>query len=157
LTEHLLRKSFSSDQKVIKGGIDPLFCGLGPLSTFASRIKLSYALNLIDDNVYKTLNIIRDIRNTCAHEFKMISFTDQFIKDKIAQISFPNEAAIPFAEEEMIKQILQEDKELKEIEDFISSIHYREEDTEKLKIKMKFILAQIYVFSKISLVIKKKI
>jgi len=156
LTERLLRKSFSSDPKVIKDAIDPLFGGLGPLSTFASRIKLSYALNLIDTNVYKTLNLIKDIRNACAHEFNTISFTDQIIKNKIDNIPFPDEPAIPFAEVEMRKGNSQDEEELKEIEEFIDSIPYEEGDIEKLKYRMKFILSFIYVHFKISFVIKNK-
>lgn len=156
LTEHLLRTSFSSDPKVIKDAIDPLFSGLGPLSTLALRTKLSYALNLIDANAYKTINIIRDIRNVCAHEFNTISFADQIIKNKIDNIPCPDEPAIPFAEVEARKGNSQEEKELKVIEDYINIIQYQEGDIEKLKYRMKFILSFIYVHFKISLVIKNK-
>ena len=42
-----------------------------PLSSFASRIQLAYCLGLIGPNMYRDLNVIRDIRNDFSHQHIM--------------------------------------------------------------------------------------
>lgn len=46
---------------------DELLKGDNPLTTFSSRIKISYRLGLIDITLYKILEKIRSLRNLCAH------------------------------------------------------------------------------------------
>ena len=48
---------------------DSLLGNNGPISTFASRIKVARALGWIDADVEADLNVIRDIRNRLAHSF----------------------------------------------------------------------------------------
>lgn len=164
LTERLLRKYFSSDPKVIKEAIDPLFEGLGPLSTFASRIKLSYALNLFDDNVYKTLNIIKDIRNVCAHELNIVNFADPSIKEKLNNIKIPEDFDSNY--ENIISEDLNDDdhKVLKEIDEkiekeimgkYINDPSIKLEDIEILVNKIKFLDSILYAYFSIGLAIKK--
>ena len=44
-----------------------LFDGYGPLSSFAAKIDVGYALNIFDDALYADLTVIRKIRNVFAH------------------------------------------------------------------------------------------
>lgn len=53
-----------------------LFSGYGPLSTFSSKIVLSYRLGLISNYEYKTLQIIRKIRNSFAHDISKDSLLE---------------------------------------------------------------------------------
>lgn len=53
-----------------------LFSGYGPLSTFSSKIVLSYRLGLISNYEYKTLQIIRKIRNSFAHDISIDSLLE---------------------------------------------------------------------------------
>jgi hypothetical protein len=53
----------------------------GPAGTFSSRILLAYALRLIDANDRQLLNIIREMRNACAHSRMPISFETQELRD----------------------------------------------------------------------------
>lgn len=46
---------------------DELLEGDRPLSTFSSRIKLCYRLGIIDDSFCNALEILRSLRNDCAH------------------------------------------------------------------------------------------
>jgi DNA-binding MltR family transcriptional regulator len=46
---------------------DELLEGDRPLSTFSSRIKLCYRLGIIDDSFCDALEILRALRNDCAH------------------------------------------------------------------------------------------
>lgn len=58
-----------------------LFSFDGPAGTFSSRILLAYALRLIDANDRKLLNIIREMRNACAHSRTPISFDTPELRD----------------------------------------------------------------------------
>lgn len=53
-----------------------LFSGYGPLSTFSSKIVVSYRLGLISAYEYKTLQIIRKIRNSFAHDISKDSLLE---------------------------------------------------------------------------------
>jgi DNA-binding MltR family transcriptional regulator len=66
LLEYLL-KNFLYSPSSEKEDKD-LFSGYGPLSSFSSKILLSYRLGLISNYEYKTLQIIRKIRNAFAHD-----------------------------------------------------------------------------------------
>jgi DNA-binding MltR family transcriptional regulator len=56
-------------QRRLRAHQDSLLINNGPLSTFASRIKVASALGWIDEDVEADLNLIRDIRNRLAHSF----------------------------------------------------------------------------------------
>lgn len=64
--------TFPSSEKEDK----ELFSGYGPLSTFSSKIVLSYRLGLISNYEYKTLQIIRKIRNSFAHDISKDSLLE---------------------------------------------------------------------------------
>lgn len=51
----------------------------GPISSFSSKIELSYAFRLIDKDLYDALNILRKIRNNAAHT------SDKFELNKVKQ------------------------------------------------------------------------
>lgn len=53
-----------------------LFLGYGPLSSFSSKILLSYRLGLISDYEYKALQVIRKIRNAFAHDISKDSLNE---------------------------------------------------------------------------------
>ena len=74
LLEYLL-KNFLYSPSSEKEDKD-LFSGYGPLSSFSSKILLSYRLGLISNYEYKTLQIIRKIRNTFAHDISKESLLE---------------------------------------------------------------------------------
>lgn len=47
---------------------DELLQGDTPLGTFSARIKICYRLGLIDETLRVTLELLRKLRNLCAHE-----------------------------------------------------------------------------------------
>jgi|ERR1035438_1048847 hypothetical protein len=53
---------------------DKLFNVMGPLSTFASRIEMAYRLGLISRDAADCYDILRNIRNECAHKIQPYSF-----------------------------------------------------------------------------------
>lgn len=79
--ERLLRARFSIEHKKSKSMIDPLFNTFGPLSTFSSKIKMSYAIDLIERWVYRDLEILRKLRNEFAHSIGPAVFdSDEVVK-----------------------------------------------------------------------------
>lgn len=60
--------------------------GNAPLATFSGKIAAAHALNLITDQEFRELGIIRRIRNDFAHEAD-VSFESQTIKNRIRELS----------------------------------------------------------------------
>jgi len=52
----------------------------GPLATFSSRIKMAYAMGLADVKSQKDMDLIRQIRNACAHSRQPISLDTPELK-----------------------------------------------------------------------------
>lgn len=61
---------------------DKLLGRTAPIESFSSRIELARRLNLISDATCKSLNWIRDIRNSAAHK-ENFSLEENSYKDKI--------------------------------------------------------------------------
>lgn len=84
-----------------------LFSGYGPLSSFSSKILLSYRLGLISDYEYRTLQVIRKIRNSFAHDISKDSLLEfkgmlipivpvrQLLLIKSIPLSAPDDTADP--------------------------------------------------------------
>lgn len=65
---------------------DELF-GIGmPLSSFSSKITLSYRMGIIDKDFYSSLNIIRKIRNEFAHKIKGCDLNSKSNTNKIQEL-----------------------------------------------------------------------
>jgi len=56
------------------------------LKNFSVKINFSYRLGLINKKTHSAFHQIRDIRNEFAHGFFPVSFEDQIIFDKLANI-----------------------------------------------------------------------
>lgn len=70
--EEMLRRLIRT--KCIEGcDEDALFTNQGPCSTFSSKITLAFALGLISPDERRDLDLLRKIRNTCAHSLEAIS------------------------------------------------------------------------------------
>ena len=55
--------------------------GNGPLAPLSARIRMAYALGLLDANERKDFDIIREIRNVFAHAPMHIEFTTKEVAD----------------------------------------------------------------------------
>jgi DNA-binding MltR family transcriptional regulator len=80
----LLYVTFVEDKSIEK----ELFDGTAPLSSFSSRIRLTYYLGLISLQCKRDLDTIRSIRNDFAHDPEIISFSTQSIRDRCKNLSF---------------------------------------------------------------------
>jgi DNA-binding MltR family transcriptional regulator len=62
---------------------DRIFDGYGPLSSFAAKIDVAYALQIIPQEFYDSLRIINRIRVKFAHSKQFLSFQDNEISSMI--------------------------------------------------------------------------
>lgn len=60
-----------------------------PLGTFSARIDAAYGFRIIDRELYRVLNTIRDIRNKFAHEINW-SFNEESTRDKCLAMHLPH-------------------------------------------------------------------
>lgn len=77
MLELLIREYFSAHGSKPKNVIDPLFSTFGPLASFSSKIRLAFALNMLDDWLYGDLRILKKLRNEFAHSFESADFGAQ--------------------------------------------------------------------------------
>jgi DNA-binding MltR family transcriptional regulator len=76
------------------GEMEELFEGYGPLSTFAARIAISDILGLLTSDMRHDLNIMKKIRNVCAHSNGPVSFDDQEIASRCQSFKLYTDAGI---------------------------------------------------------------
>ena len=80
----ILRLSLVEDTKIEK----ELFEGTTPLSSFSSRIKMTYFLGIISTAARIDLDVIRKIRNAFAHKADSIAFDTQSVADLCRNLAF---------------------------------------------------------------------
>jgi len=88
----LLKKRLTKSDHIAKHAMEPLFSGMGPLSSFSARIKLAYCLGLIDQWEFEDLERIRKVRNKAAHEYTAKSFADNEIIQITQRLAGANHA-----------------------------------------------------------------
>lgn len=76
-----LRPSLSSNDELLDGD--------SPLSTFSSRINVSYRLGLITADFAKSLHLLRRIRNSFAHEVSGVSLESGPHADRVTSLLLP--------------------------------------------------------------------
>ena len=67
-------------------GADELLDGDSPLSTFSSRINISYRLGLIAADFAKALHLVRKIRNSFAHDVSGVSLSRGPHQDRVREL-----------------------------------------------------------------------
>lgn len=90
--ETLLRTHLSSDTNCVKKAVDPLFQTMGPLSSFSAKIKLVFALKLVNAGQFCDLEIVRKVRNNVAHSFDKATFSSQQIADYTSSLTSSDRA-----------------------------------------------------------------
>lgn len=88
--ETLLRSAMLKGDKIEKDVLQPLFRSEGPLGSFAGKTRICYALELIDEETFVNLGIIRLVRNDFAHSHSGVSFTASPVKNHITRLRRDN-------------------------------------------------------------------
>lgn len=84
--DRLLLDLMKSFLRIGSGQTALLSGGNAPLATFSGKIAAAHALNLITDDEFKELSIIRRIRNDFAHQAD-VSFESQSVKSRVEELS----------------------------------------------------------------------
>ncbi|MBD3339725.1 MAG: hypothetical protein GF353_11490 [Candidatus Lokiarchaeota archaeon] len=66
-----------------------LFSSNGPFSTFSAKLNLAYCAGWIDSDVYHDIEIIRKLRNHCAHSIENITLNEELIRKEIEKFKVP--------------------------------------------------------------------
>lgn len=92
----LLENMMVNNPKVIEELLGSEKKADSPLSTFSARIKAAYCLGLVSENEYNDLNLVRKIRNKCAHRLHDFSFDEELIVDWCNTLKIPKEVISAF-------------------------------------------------------------
>jgi DNA-binding MltR family transcriptional regulator len=85
---------FISNSDAIQNAI--FFSRDAPLSSFARKIEMAYALGIISREYHRELTCVRRIRNAFAHTSNPIAFTDEAIRtecEKLVLVPRPRQPA----------------------------------------------------------------
>ena len=61
----------------------------GPFATFSSKLNLAFCAGWIDSDVYHDIQVIRKLRNGCAHSIDSISLNEEKIRKEIEKFKVP--------------------------------------------------------------------
>ncbi|HHC6573311.1 hypothetical protein [Vibrio parahaemolyticus] len=87
LLNHLVSDTDKNNKEV--------FSGNGPLSTFSSKINMSYRLGLISDRERKLLHGVRGIRNDFAHKLSKADFSFDSLSQRAKNLSIEKSLLMP--------------------------------------------------------------
>lgn len=82
-----------------------LFGPDAPLGSFSAKIKIGRALGIIDRDIARMCDVLRDMRNACAHSGRGISFDDKVLRDALAvlmafttdeELDYDNAVGVPY-------------------------------------------------------------
>lgn len=80
--KEMIESQFIDDKKCV----DELLGQSGVLGSFSSRINICYAIGLLPVKVYRSLHLIRKIRNDFGHVPDPIDFTDPAISSRCGEL-----------------------------------------------------------------------
>lgn len=66
-----------------------LFSLNGPFATFSSKLNLAFCAGWIDSDVYHDIQIIRKLRNDCAHSIENITLDEERVRKEIEKFKVP--------------------------------------------------------------------
>ena len=89
IVENILEISLTSKLTISSNTFyDRLFKGYGPLNTFTSKIDMARALEIVDEETYNTLRILKSIRYKVAHpaELELPNFDSPAIVEECQKL-----------------------------------------------------------------------
>lgn len=69
--------------------VEHIFRFEGPLGTFSSRTEIACLFGFIDDVTYQQLDIVRELRNACAHSIHPTVFSDAALVNVVRRMLHP--------------------------------------------------------------------
>ena len=90
-----LQNEFSKGNKKAR---KDLFSSNGPFATFSSKLNLAFCAGWIDSDVYHDIQVIRKLRNECAHSIDSISLNEEKIRKEIEKFKVPRRKFFDWSE-----------------------------------------------------------
>lgn len=84
---------------------DALFGFNGPIGTFSNKLRIAHVMGLISRDTYQRIDLVREMRNACAHSREPISFDQPAIRD--ATIAFAGGLRIDIGDDKDQKDLRQ--------------------------------------------------
>jgi DNA-binding MltR family transcriptional regulator len=78
---------------------DRIFTGYGPLASFAAKTEVAFALGLVKEELREQLQLIGQIRNKFAHNFRRVRFSDHNIAELCGKLRKFDIEGLPIKEE----------------------------------------------------------
>lgn len=72
-----------------------LFGWDGPMGTFSAKVRMAHALGHLDRATFKMAEVVREMRNACAHSRQDISFKDEALRDAVLLLGKMAKAELP--------------------------------------------------------------
>jgi hypothetical protein len=72
--------------------LDALFEFNGPMGTFSAKIKSAQAFKIIDRATRNHIEMIREMRNACAHSQNGLTFKDEILRNAVFSMLTPDAA-----------------------------------------------------------------
>jgi DNA-binding MltR family transcriptional regulator len=79
---------------------DYMFRFEGPMGTFSAKMEIACIFGVIEDATYAQLNIIREMRNACAHSRDVLTFADPTLSTVAKRLAL-SDGITPFLESEL--------------------------------------------------------
>jgi len=82
-----------NERAVIKANPDEMeymFRFEGPMGSFSARIEIAYIFGVIDERTMNQVDVIREMRNACAHSKRGITFAMPVLSNVLKRILKPN-------------------------------------------------------------------
>jgi hypothetical protein len=83
LEDFLLNRILSKLRPLGASDVKNLIRSGGLVSTFADKVTLAHALDLIDDDLVEMLDVVKAMRNACAHSRRDIGFTNPVLQNAL--------------------------------------------------------------------------
>lgn len=74
----------------------------GPLGTFSARLEMALLFGVIEDETFQQLNIVRELRNACAHSTSKVNLEEPEFANVVGRLIAPPHA---YTTPEMVKGI----------------------------------------------------
>lgn len=68
---------------------EQLFSANGPFATFSGKVNAAFCAGWIDQDVYHDIEIIRKLRNECAHSINPVSLEDEKFREMVEKLRVP--------------------------------------------------------------------
>ena len=66
--------------------LNNIFTGYGPLSSMSAKIAIGRAMNILDHETSSDIEVIKSIRNDCAHLYQEVSFSSHDFVNKCSRL-----------------------------------------------------------------------